>query len=75
KRENNIKVTSLSGRMRYPQIFINHSGIKIKYKNFPEKVITISQRTLKTEEKTFNPFLLYKASGNNLLNNGTCLSE
>ncbi|MEK0175400.1 hypothetical protein WN867_11535, partial [Tetragenococcus halophilus] len=25
-RENNIKVTSLSGRMRYPQIFINHSG-------------------------------------------------
>ncbi|WP_212882876.1 hypothetical protein, partial [Tetragenococcus halophilus] len=26
KRENNIKVTSLNSRMRYPQIFINHSG-------------------------------------------------
>ncbi|WP_317919904.1 hypothetical protein, partial [Tetragenococcus halophilus] len=25
--ENNIKVTSLNSRMRYPQIFINHSGL------------------------------------------------
>ncbi|MEK0153070.1 hypothetical protein WMB10_09315, partial [Tetragenococcus halophilus] len=49
KRENNIKVTSLNSRMRYPQIFINHSGVLLFSKNFSrisKKSITFSYNKL-----------------------------
>ncbi|WP_219727180.1 hypothetical protein, partial [Tetragenococcus halophilus] len=43
-RENNIKVTSLNSRMRYPQIFINHSGNLFPY---------LSKRNLSALDKGF----------------------